>query len=124
MSAEQHGDATHFDAAVFETVRDIIPPARLIVHLDSLGLQMAAILRDSGANSAHLGNQAHKVISQAGMLGLMRLSRRARMLEDACLAAEGIVEALRACCEAAGDIQRYAIPAAMAADRSYKQASR
>lgn len=103
---------------MFETVRDIIPPARLNVHLDSLSRQMAAIRRDNGASSASLGNQAHKIISQAGMLGLMRLSRRARALEDACIAGEGTVEALLACCEAADDIQRYAIPAAAARNRS------
>lgn len=73
---------------------------------------------------ASLAKQAHKIISQAGMLGLMRLSRRARTLEDACDAGVGIAEALCACCEAAGDIERYAIAAATAAGSSYKQASR
>lgn len=58
------------------------------------------------------------------MLGLMRLSRRARTLEDACNLDEGIAQALRACCEAADDIERYANAAASAARTSYKQASR
>lgn len=102
---------------MFETVRDIIPPARLSVHLDSLSRQMAAIQQDTGASGANLGDRAHKIISQAGMLGLMRLSRRARALEDACIAGEGTVEARLACCEAADDIQRYAIPAATAGNR-------
>lgn len=97
---------------MFETVRDIIPPARLSVHLDSLCCQMAAIKRHGAANMTSLGQQAHKIISQAGMLGLMRLSRRARTLEDACNTGEGIAAALRACCDAADDVQLYAIPAA------------
>lgn len=85
---------------------------------------MAAIRRDGAVHAASLGQQAHKIISQAGMLGLMRLSRRARTLENACNAGAGIAEALRACCDAAGDIERYAIAAATAASSSYKQASR
>ena len=113
-----------FDAAVFETVRDIIPAERLAVHLVCLVGQMAAIGRDAGTNGTSLRDQAHKIVSQAGMLGLMRLSRRARDLEDACLAGEGTVEALRECCAAADDIRRYAIPAASADAITYKQASR
>jgi HPt (histidine-containing phosphotransfer) domain-containing protein len=112
-----------FDAAVFATVQDIIPAERLSVHLVSLVGQMAAMGRASAANGANLRDQAHKIISQAGMLGLMRLSRRARVLEDACIAGEGTVEALRECCAAADDIRRYAIPAA-AGTEVYKHASR
>ena len=122
--AESPFEPVIFDAAVFETVRDIIPAARLCVHLDTLAGQMAAIGRDPMASSASLQTQAHKIISQAGMLGLMRLSRRARVLESACAAGEGEVEALRECCAAADDIHRYAIAAASAGANSYKQASR
>lgn len=96
---------------MFETVRNLVPADRLNVHLDSLRSQVAVIKSDGGEDTASLGAMAHKIISQAGLFGLTRLSRRARALEDACNAGGEILEALRACREAADDIELCASPA-------------
>jgi len=62
-----------------------------------------------------LQGQAHKIVSQAGMLGLTRVSDRMRALEHACMAGDGAAAALSECREAAEDVRLYAMPAAAAA---------
>jgi HPt (histidine-containing phosphotransfer) domain-containing protein len=52
------------------------------------------------------------IVSQAGMLGLTRLSEYARDLEDACRAGAAPQAALIQLRAAAGDIRLYAMPAA------------
>lgn len=110
-------DPTPFDAALFKTVQQLIPPERLKVHLEELERQMLA-LADATPTSPGLRGKAHTIISQAGMLGLLRVSDCARELEDACRLGVGTAAALARCAEAAEDVRLYAIPAAVAGQAS------
>jgi HPt (histidine-containing phosphotransfer) domain-containing protein len=94
-------------------VRELIPLERLKVHLEELDRQMLA-LADATPASPGLQGKAHTIVSQAGMFGLMRISDCARELEDACRLGVGTAAALSRCAGTAGDVRRYAIPAAAA----------
>lgn len=96
---------------MFEAVRQLIPLDRLKVHLEELDRQMRA-LADAALTVPGLQDKAHRIISQAGMLGLMRISDCARELEDACRLGVGTATALARCAAAAEDVRLYAIPAA------------
>ena len=108
MPIEGAVDPAIFDALQFEMVQRMILPDRLRVHLDDLERAMAAL---AAATGQVLQDRAHKIVSQAGMLGLMRLSDRARALENACQMGEGVAPALLECRAAADDVRRYAVPA-------------
>lgn len=89
----------------------LIPPERLREHLRELDRQLRLVV-DSASGDENLASRAHMIVSQAGMLGLTRMSRCARALEDACRAGAGQAAALGECRAATGDIERYAMPAA------------
>jgi HPt (histidine-containing phosphotransfer) domain-containing protein len=97
--------------AVFGAVQLLLAPERLNAHLEDLDRQVAALVA-STANSPDLQDKAHKIISQAGMLGLVRMSDCARELEDACRLAGDKAAALDRCREAVNDVRRFAMPAA------------
>jgi len=86
----------------------------LHVYLQELDRQILLII-DSPPGEPCLQGQAHKIVSQAGMLGLTRVSDRMRALEHACMAGDGAAAALSECREAAEDVRLYAMPAAAAA---------
>jgi CheY-like chemotaxis protein len=94
------------DAATFEKVTEVMPPARLAAHIDSLGAAVEELAAATAVDQPQvLEAAAHKIVSQAGMLGLQRLSDRAARLEHACREANGIASALEAFAQAAGDIR-------------------
>jgi len=101
-------DPAVFDSAQFEMVRRMISTERLRIHLHELDRQVSALTGSAGES---IEGQAHKIVSQAGMVGLRRLSDRARALEEACGTGAPIPAALLACRAAAGDVRRYAMPA-------------
>jgi HPt (histidine-containing phosphotransfer) domain-containing protein len=74
-----------FDATTFAEVREMLPPERLAAHLERLAGDVELVAAGPGADGAieDLAGSAHKIVSQAGMLGLMRLSDRARAVEEA-----------------------------------------
>lgn len=111
IAASASSDPAPFDAALFGTVRQLLAPERLNAHLEQLDRQIAALV-DTAAGSPDLQDQVHKIISQAGMLGLTRMSDRARELEDACRLGVDKTAALARCREAANDVRLYAMPAA------------
>ncbi len=111
-------DTQVFDIAVFSLVQDVMSNTRLRDYLSAISRQLEVMKRLSTTNGSDLREQAHQIISQAGALGLVRLSRLARNLEDACIAGRGTELARRECCKAAEDIQRYAVPETMSAERS------
>jgi HPt (histidine-containing phosphotransfer) domain-containing protein len=53
---------------------------------------------------------AHKIVSQAGMLGLTRLSNCAAGVEDACEGNVELAAALQRLRDAAGDVQEQLLP--------------
>lgn len=75
------------------------------------GLLEAAPL-EAAVSDESLAQRAHKIVSQAGMLGLTRMSQCARVLEEACRAGDGQAAAQGECRAATGDIEQYAMPAA------------
>jgi CheY-like chemotaxis protein len=99
-----------FDADALAKVEALITPERVHAYLRELDGQMAMIA-GSAMDEAALQSQAHKIISQAGMMGLLRVSQCARSLVDAYRSGEGQAEALVRFQATAGDIGLYAAPA-------------
>jgi DNA-binding NarL/FixJ family response regulator len=83
--AEVHEGPPAFDPTTFAEVREMLPPERLAAHLERLAGEVEQVAVGPGADGAveELAGSAHKIVSQAGMLGLMRLSERARAVEEA-----------------------------------------
>lgn len=116
MAADAANDPSAFDPGLLMIVQRLIPPERLHAYLHDLERQLATVIGCSDDDSS-LEGRAHMIVSQAGMLGLTRLSEYARELEGACRAGAAPRAALVQLRAAAGDIRRYAMPAAgIAAD--------
>jgi signal transduction histidine kinase/CheY-like chemotaxis protein/HPt (histidine-containing phosphotransfer) domain-containing protein len=101
-----------FDAATFAEVREMLPPERLAHHVASLQGSLETLTAEGGAapDRETLQAGAHKIVSQAGMLGLVRLSARAREVEEAAREGgpdEAVLSRFR---EAAGDLSRHVAP--------------
>ena len=111
MTTDPNLDPAAFDAGLLTVVQGLIPPDRLEAYLRDLERQLATIIGCSD-DDASLQSRAHKIVSQAGMLGLTRLSERARELEDACRAGDAPRAALFHLGSVAADIRLYAMPAA------------
>jgi len=92
-------------------VQRLIPPERLREYLRELDRQLGQVIASASSDES-LASRAHMIVSQAGMLGLTRMSQCARALEDACRSGAGRAAALSECRAATGDIERYAMPAA------------
>ncbi len=103
-------DAAVFDGEVLAGVRRMIAPERLREYLRDLDRQLQRLIA-SDPRDESLGGRAHKIVSQAGMLGLTRMSQCARALEDACRRGSGEAEALAQCRLAVRDVELHAMPA-------------
>jgi HPt (histidine-containing phosphotransfer) domain-containing protein len=99
-----------FDPKVLAKVEALIPAERVQAYLRELDGHLSTIGNATVADPA-LHALAHKIISQAGMLGLLRVSARARALADACRSGQGQAEALLCFGEVAHDLRLYAAPA-------------
>jgi signal transduction histidine kinase len=99
-----------FDADVLTKVQLLLAPGRVEEHLQELDHHLVQIARSS-LDEITLQSQAHKIISQAGMLGLLRVSAHARVLAEACRSGEGQAEALIQFQATADDVFLYAAPA-------------
>ena len=111
MAAKAEIDSAVFDAGVLAAVQRLIPPDRLHGYLRDLNRQVVTVI-DSADDDVKLQSRAHMIVSQAGMLGLTRVSECARALENACRSGAGPAAALVQLRAAAGDIRRFAMPAA------------
>ena len=100
-----------FDPGLLLVVQRLIPPDRVRVYLEDLERQLATIAYCLEDDSS-LEGRAHMIVSQAGMLGLTRLSECARAVEDACRSGAAPRRALAQLNAVAGDVRRYAMPAA------------
>jgi signal transduction histidine kinase/CheY-like chemotaxis protein len=94
------------DAATFRDVQSMLPPERLAAHVEGMEAHAAQLAAtDPGrADVEAVAAIAHKLVSQAGMLGLHRLSERSRSVEEACRSGAGVAAALDAFRASAGDI--------------------
>lgn len=94
------------DEEVFEGVLESLPAESLERHLKALQDQVDAVAAGSIFDSSELQLTAHKIVSQAGMLGLMRLSAAARNVENTAREQGDRAPALEAFREAAGDLDK------------------
>jgi len=116
MATKAANDPAVFNQGMLMAVERLIPSERLHAYLRDLERQLATVI-DCPDDDPTLEGRAHMIVSQAGMLGLTRLSEYARELEDACRAGAAPHAALAQLRAAAGDIRLYAMPAAgIAAD--------
>ncbi|HEY0011952.1 MAG TPA: ATP-binding protein [Allosphingosinicella sp.] len=105
---EPVNDDRAFDEEAFRSVEEAIPAGRLSTYVEDLQKLADSVSNaQPGGDASAIVVDAHKIISQAGMLGLMRLSERARTVEDAARAGDGLDPALAAFREAAPDIARH-----------------
>jgi HPt (histidine-containing phosphotransfer) domain-containing protein len=98
-----------FVEATFLELCELIPAERLERYIDAFEADMAALAAaapDGDAQHASvLQNIAHKIVSQASILGLIRVSRRAARVEVAYEEKNGVATALREFREAAAEAQ-------------------
>jgi CheY-like chemotaxis protein/HPt (histidine-containing phosphotransfer) domain-containing protein len=97
-------DTPVLDEDVFKEVVESLPPDSLERHLNSLEEQVDDVANGSITDAGQLEEAAHKIVSQAGMLGLMRLSAAARAVEAASRERGEIEQSLQSFQQAAGDI--------------------
>ena len=98
-----------FDEATFREVQSMLPPERLTTHIEALEAEVAGIAGADGSAAdedarAAMAGSAHKIVSQAGMLGLAGLSAAARAVEEAARAGSPLQMPLAAFRSSAGDI--------------------
>lgn len=110
MDSKPNADPAIFDAAVLAATQRLIPPERLHAYLRKLDREHLALVNSAAADPS-LQSQAHNIVSQAGMLGLTRMSESARALENASPSGTGPVAELLLCRAAAGDVWSFAMPA-------------
>jgi signal transduction histidine kinase/CheY-like chemotaxis protein len=97
-----------FDEEAFRSVEEAIPAGRLSTYVEDLQKLADSVSAASpGDDPSPIIMDAHKIISQAGMLGLMRLSERARAVEDAARAGTALDQALAQFRLSAPDIARH-----------------
>jgi CheY-like chemotaxis protein len=108
-AVEEAAAVTAFDEATFKEVAEMLPPGRLRGHVDTLE-QAVAALAGGADDSQALAAAAHKVVSQAGMLGLPRLSAAARTLEEAARAGAPLQAPMASFRARSGDVGEHLRP--------------
>jgi CheY-like chemotaxis protein len=100
------GGEPAFAEATFLKIRDLIPAERLARYADALQADVTALAGASAEDGVQsVRGTAHKIVSQAGMLGLIRLSNLAAKVEEASDDPNELAEALQRFREAAGDVE-------------------
>jgi CheY-like chemotaxis protein/HPt (histidine-containing phosphotransfer) domain-containing protein len=100
-----------FDASAFREIQEAIPRERLLTYAEDLDRQVAELAAsDTGSDPSGVAERAHKIVSQAGMLGLVRLSERARALEETARDRGDLRDALGHFGAAVSDVQEQVIP--------------
>lgn len=99
-----------FREDVFARVRQLLPKDQLQAHVDALQASVGQLQIAGPGDLQSLEETAHKVVSQAGMLGLFRLSARAARIEQGCRSGKGVRRSLERFREAAGDVGDYLRP--------------
>ena len=97
-----------FDPDTFDSIARILPPAKLSGHVDRLAALVDEAIDEDDTDA--LEAAAHKIVSQAGALGLFGLSLAARDVEDAVRDRADVTAAISALSEASGDIAQFLRP--------------
>ncbi|HEU5286495.1 MAG TPA: ATP-binding protein [Sphingomicrobium sp.] len=102
--ADERGEPPVLVEPTFAKLKAILPRGRLKSHIEAFDAEVEVLAKagESGDRSA-IQRAAHKIVSEAGSLGLARLSARAAAVEAACRDKGGLGAALRRFREAAGD---------------------
>lgn len=103
-TARPDSDQPPLDQEVFESVLEVLPLDSLVGHVRSLLVQVQLLANASTADAAQLQSVAYKIVSQAGMLGLMRPSAAAHDVEYAAGEHIDLAPALKAFRNAAADL--------------------
>jgi HPt (histidine-containing phosphotransfer) domain-containing protein len=74
-----------FDPEVYNDLAALIGAEKVRHLVDKMGSQLHDLSLDAEGDRPGLANQAHRFVSQAGMLGFLELSDACRELESACL---------------------------------------
>ena len=105
QALQDRADSPEFVEPTFLKVRELIPAERLNGYVDSLEADVELLAAVAVSEDAtRVRGLAHKIVSQAGMLGLMRLSRNAAQLEDALRDGTRVEEALNKFRESSSDV--------------------
>lgn len=97
------GEDSAFNLALFDELATMIPPERLESYARALRSD-AETLAEAVQGDPETADLAHRIVSQAGMFGLMRLSSRAAAVEQACESQAEFGEAIERFREACPDI--------------------
>jgi CheY-like chemotaxis protein len=81
VGVTQHGDVS-FEVAVYQNALELLTPAKLKKHLRSLDAHLAEVLSSEAADP-EVRQLAHVLVSHAGMLGFVEVSRRCDDLQNA-----------------------------------------
>ncbi len=93
-----------FDDEVFTSVLRALPLETLRRHVHALQADVEEVANAPADGAKTLETTVHKIVSQAGMLGLMRLSAAAREVEQAARTGSELEPSLREFRLAAGSI--------------------
>jgi signal transduction histidine kinase/ActR/RegA family two-component response regulator len=98
-----------FDKAAFKVIAGMLPAPLLRSHVATLAGDVQRLSAcSSGVSAEHVAALAHKLVSEAGMLGLTRLSALAASVEKAASAGDDFDEPLARFGAAAGDLKQLA----------------
>jgi CheY-like chemotaxis protein len=95
-------DLPAFDSGTFEKIRTLLPTERLRTHLTNFAQQLDSLCEANGPDEG-IEPMAHKLISQSGMFGFMKLSQLCRDLEQACRDGSDTTDELRRTCLSASE---------------------
>jgi hypothetical protein len=104
-------DPSIFDPELLAIVSRFISPEQVLAYLHELD-ELFLLVANAKPTDSSVECEAHKIVSQAGQLGLTRMSECARQVENAYRFGTGRAAAMRQCRAAVDDIKRYAMPAA------------
>ena len=105
---EANRDAVPFDLQTFDSIAAIMPREKLLHHVDALDAMVGDALKQD--NPEALEAASHKIVSQAGALGLFRLSIAARSVEEAVREGGNVDAARERLAQVAGDAAQHARP--------------
>ena len=104
-------EGTAFDHAIFAELQQLIPAVRLRQHAEALSADVGRLADATpGSDPARIRDLAHGIVSQAGMLGLIRLSSRAAEVEQALETGQSLSARLRRFRAASADPLDYLLP--------------
>ena len=108
---KQSEDGPQFDADLLAGLAAVMPVSRIGEHGEALSSEVARLAGSVPRSDPDLlADLAHRIVSQAGMMGLSRLSSRAADVEQACRSGGDVAGALEGFREASSDVADHLLP--------------